>query len=230
MIFYIVLVILIVAGGAYLYHEKEIEKLKRQLHGEMRTFEDGRLLIINYINGKKEGKWTKGGPPGPITEFGYYKNDKRDGLFKEFWSKDIIYLTGYFKDNRRIGKWEQFYMDGSPKCIDDYNEKGELISTLRHYSLLNGKYPENEAVFEEYFKKVKHETRKVKRKIKYRDVREDQGKIGKFKYKYIADYFDNYMLKEEKVFAEISDDYDHERILYEENGRLQGKEISREKF
>ncbi|SNW62519.1 MORN-repeat protein, partial [Orpheovirus IHUMI-LCC2] len=65
--------------------------------------ENGNIEIIcNYKEGKLHGKYEKWYISGEICKRGFYKNDKRDGLFFNYQGFGGLFTTKEYKDGTTI--------------------------------------------------------------------------------------------------------------------------------
>jgi len=122
--------------------------------GMLRPEEDSMLIKGNQQN----GEYTEWWPNGNMSEHGFFKNGKKDGIYEEYnekWgyvSSRISYKEGereglaeYFYDNGDIRnrsiwedgvcrKVEQFYHGGKPEWVRNRNKNGEYEGYQASYN------------------------------------------------------------------------------------------------
>ena len=83
-----------------------------------------------YAIGTKTEYWKEFSPNGNLRNHGHYKNDKRDGLWEQyFYNSTKLNFKGSFKDGKKEGKWIIF--DEAGKVRKEYTgifKNGEKVS------------------------------------------------------------------------------------------------------
>lgn len=105
-------------SGNILREETFIDDLS---NGMMTEYSDSTTVITKgeFIDGLKEGPWFF--EMTDYREEGNYKGDKRDGLWKHFYTADKqLRFEGNFIDGNPDGKHEYYYPNGNPKEIGKY--------------------------------------------------------------------------------------------------------------
>ena len=69
--------------------------------------------IVEYRNGKMDGKWIKFGNDGKVVTEGFYNNDERTGLWTVYYPNSKIKSTGKYTKGARDSIWTYYYEDGS---------------------------------------------------------------------------------------------------------------------
>jgi antitoxin component YwqK of YwqJK toxin-antitoxin module len=94
--------------------------------------------IIYYLEGQIETEKLN-----PLS-VAFYKNDKLDGEYKEFFSTGKLKIIGNYKEGKRIGEWKEYYPNGTiftqSKYKDDrlhgwlysFNKDGEQIGKFMY--------------------------------------------------------------------------------------------------
>lgn len=105
--------------GNILREEMYVDDL---LEGPMTEYSDAGQVITKgeYLEGMKEGQWNY--EMGDYREEGKYKADKRDGMWKHFYTTDNkLRFEGNFVDGNPDGKHELYWPNGKTR------EKGKYI-------------------------------------------------------------------------------------------------------
>jgi len=55
-----------------------------------------------------------------------YKNGKRDGAYKYYWSSGLFFQTGKYEGGKKVGRWITYDTDGHPQKFK-YYEKGKRV-------------------------------------------------------------------------------------------------------
>jgi hypothetical protein len=82
---------------------------------------------------------------GKILTDGFYKNNKRDGIWHEYDNSGYVIVEGHYKDGQKIGEWK--YFDNLWKLANTYDfTKNQLtfheplkLDTLNRYRVVHGK-------------------------------------------------------------------------------------------
>jgi len=93
-------------------------------HGEyLSWYENGKpRLVLNYKDGKADGKsewFYDNGNPHSVSN---YKDGKLDGKSEEFYSNGKPWKVINFKDSVLDGKYEKFYDNGKPWEVTNYKD------------------------------------------------------------------------------------------------------------
>jgi len=141
-------------GTAFYYNEKGILSEKENykkgiLHGKnIRYHDNGKTIasVVNFKNGKKEGKEKSFYSDGSLRSFGFYENGLKEGAFTLF-KNGKEYKTHYCK-NYLHGYSERF-LAGSPDNLEageyHFNQK---VGVWKYYS------PSGKLTLEEFYPTV----------------------------------------------------------------------------
>ena len=91
----------------------------------------GRYTLIAYYSGK-------------ILTTGFYNNNKKDSVWREFDNKDHVIVEGHYKDGKKIGEWN--YYGNNWVLTDTYDfdrhrliyHKSTNADSTRMYQVING--------------------------------------------------------------------------------------------
>jgi antitoxin component YwqK of YwqJK toxin-antitoxin module len=125
-----------IAEGKYLNQKKT---------GEWNYFLNDKIVgTENYENGEKNGLSKRWFSTGQLLEEANWKNGKLDGMYRTYFQNGKVYLECKYKMGLRNGPFKTFFTDGTPELdafytndVQDkswlyYNEKGELLYTLKY--------------------------------------------------------------------------------------------------
>lgn len=103
-------------------------------------FKEGRKRIGRIIKGKRTGKWLSGNADfdeqgnvyakGKIWKEEHFKNDLRNGVFRQYDNNGNIIYETTFKDG--TGLWKEFHSNGQ-LYFEMYTKNGYFTDTLRLY-------------------------------------------------------------------------------------------------
>lgn len=114
--------------------------------GEVRYFfsDDKIFRVINYKNGKKNGKSIEYYKGGGIKSMELYNKGELNGVAREFYENGNYKKEVYYKEGKKDGQYKEFYENGKPKVIKTYDndledgrvkmfyENGKLYIDLRY--------------------------------------------------------------------------------------------------
>jgi len=90
-----------------------------------------------YIDDKKNGQWkyyaallnAKGSvATAELLSIVTYKNDVKEGFFKDFHFDNKLMGEGNYKNNKFIGECKWYHYNGQMSSLENYNESGKLQS------------------------------------------------------------------------------------------------------
>ncbi len=76
--------------------------------------------VLNWKNDKKHGVWEQYFPGGKLKMMGYYTDDKLEDDFLVNYDNGNPYLKGYYVNDKRQGKWTFFKEDGTVEAEMEY--------------------------------------------------------------------------------------------------------------
>ncbi len=100
--------------------------------------DDQKIEEGNFINNKKDGKWTFYFNNGKIKHTLNYVNGVADGEATFYYKNGNIREQGTWRNNRWIGEYKMYYRNGNPKNVFNYNIQG-LKNGKQTYFHENGK-------------------------------------------------------------------------------------------
>ena len=74
----------------------------------------------NYIDGKKDGKWTHWYEDGLKLSEGNYKDGKRDGMWTTWYENGLKWTVENYKDAMKDGKSTEWFANGQIKTEENY--------------------------------------------------------------------------------------------------------------
>lgn len=93
--------------------------------------------VLKSDKNVRHGNYKKLGYKDCLVIDGYYKNNKKDSTWTEyFWRTDIIERQGNYKDNKKTGLWTEYHRIGkknTPANKGEYKE-GERIGIWEFYN------------------------------------------------------------------------------------------------
>ena len=105
-------------------------------------------MIVNYVNGVKEGEVVKYNEKGSVIMRGNMKNGEEIGLYREYDDNGELVWLGHYKDDKRYselkkserkeGYYEERTMDGSVLSVSKYDEE-RMEKDGISYEFKNGK-------------------------------------------------------------------------------------------
>ena len=103
----------------YTYH-----KGKKELTKEIQYYENRqRKLEGDYLNNKRNGKWTAWFKSGKIWSEGTFKDDLGEGLRTIYYENGQKHIVGNYKHDKKIGKWQYYSVDGVLLKENDFDKK-----------------------------------------------------------------------------------------------------------
>ena len=75
--------------------------------------------VRNYYRDMLSGQVTLLYPNGKKRQEGYFKYDRQDSLYTEWYETGHVKAEGTYKLNQRIGEWKNYYVDGRLKSIEE---------------------------------------------------------------------------------------------------------------
>ncbi len=95
------------------------------LVGKTLAYLSGTQFVIEeteYVNGKKNGLYSRYYDNGvPMVE-AYYVNDKLNGSYIQYYPNGIVKEEGIFKDGAKVGEWRYYDISGELVSTDNYLE------------------------------------------------------------------------------------------------------------
>lgn len=114
------------------------KNISNQLY--IQIFKEPSQRFSRIINGKKEGMWLSGNADfddkgnvyakGKIWKEEHFKNDLRNGVFKQYDNNGNIIYETVFKNG--TGLWKEFHSNGQ-LYFEIYTKNGYFTDTLRLY-------------------------------------------------------------------------------------------------
>lgn len=205
--------------GTFPYQMFTFENGVRQ--GEFRKITNDSLILMRYKNDMREGDYrvfllkdamTKVNEADTIQltkiDHGFYVEDKKIGLWKNFDRSGSLVAEGYFLNDAKTGKWKYFY----PSTAADSNIPSDYSGKL---------------YLEEHYK----ETKRNGESIRYSFLRKEEidcpGASEKKCYRYV---FDNLLEKSNLTNNVLNGDYeltDNENKIVKKGFYLDGKETGK---
>ena len=107
-------------------------------------FENGFIRTEGiYLNDMKSGQWksyikhkdslNSSTHPSKLGRIETYKNDKRDGIFKQYYYNGIIKTEGTYKNGKNYSVCKWYYRSGKISSKEEYDENGKIISSIMWY-------------------------------------------------------------------------------------------------
>lgn len=127
-----------------------------------------------YAAGKRTGSSSSFYPSGEIAEEVWWKDDLKDGPWKQYFEDGRLKLSATYHNNKLTGKIETFYPDGKTETegyyLDDvpdgkwthYHDDGKIASTIEY---VNGEIANWDEVLEteqEFFRKIEEQKDRIK--------------------------------------------------------------------
>lgn len=100
--------------------------------------DDQKIEEGNFLNNKKDGKWTFYFNNGKVKHTLNYVNGTADGQAVFYYKNGNIREQGLWKNNRWVGEYKMYYRNGNPKNFFNYNNQG-LKNGKQVYFHENGK-------------------------------------------------------------------------------------------
>lgn len=91
-----------------------------------------------YVNGRKEGEWTKFYNDGKIKFKGTYRNNRPEGSYTRYYSNGKIAEQGEFQSNGYRGQLLRYYQNGNLAYRATFNNQGQESGKVIYYHK-NGK-------------------------------------------------------------------------------------------
>lgn len=98
---------------------------------ELKSENDSTILRGLYINGKKEGIWEWLYPSGNLKRVSNHIRNRNDGEYFRYYDNGKIKQHGFWraKGNKNYGRLMQFDKNGVCKSMEDFDDKGNIVST-----------------------------------------------------------------------------------------------------
>jgi antitoxin component YwqK of YwqJK toxin-antitoxin module len=89
-----------------------------------------------YKDNKKEGYWTEYYSNGSIRLLGHYTNNRPNGSFVKYYENGFIRESGNFlnKTNNYYGLYLRYHSNGNLKSIQHFDDLGNEVDTASYYS------------------------------------------------------------------------------------------------
>ncbi|MCB0408702.1 MAG: hypothetical protein KDD29_00685, partial [Flavobacteriales bacterium] len=107
----------------YFLMDKKTLKLKEKIH---------------YKSNKKEGLWESYNINESFRIVGYYKNNKLDSNYTEYFSDGLVKIRGRYNYGNKEGNWSEYYKNGNLK-VQCYYKEGEFDKDYKEF-YENGNY------------------------------------------------------------------------------------------
>lgn len=86
-----------------------------------------------YVNGRKEGVWTKYFPDGKVKLKGTYNNNRPEGAYTRYYPNGKIAEQGEFKANSYKGLLLRYYDNGQLAYRANFNNQGQESGRVTYY-------------------------------------------------------------------------------------------------
>lgn len=87
----------------------------------------------NYVNGRKEGTWTKFFPDGGVQLKGTYNNNRPQGTFTRYYPNGKIAEQGDFQANGYKGLLLRYHENGQLAYRANFNNQGQESGKVSYY-------------------------------------------------------------------------------------------------
>lgn len=96
------------------------------LIGKSVAYNPGTQVVIEeteFVNGVKQGVYTKYYDNGVTMVKAFYNNDKLDGKYTYYYSNGNVKEEGNFNDGVKIGEWKTYDTDGNLLSTDNHERE-----------------------------------------------------------------------------------------------------------
>ena len=129
---------------------------------------------VEYTTGKRNGKEQNFYPNGNVAEETNWKEDLKNGVWKQFFESGQLKSTAKYVDNKLEGTYTAYYPDGKKEIEGVYrhdvpngewkrfDDKGKITSTIKY---ANGKITNQDELSadeKEFFRKVMEQEGRIK--------------------------------------------------------------------
>jgi len=114
--------------GISMYKDKEV------FDGTVKWYyENGKpLQVVNFKNGKLNGKRQIFFENGKLKSESFYKNGNKEGKYKLYYDNGRLNKEGNFKNNLETGLWKIYYPNGKMKSEGTYQD-GKKVNIWKTY-------------------------------------------------------------------------------------------------
>lgn len=117
--------------GSFIMRLTSIGSLYDPLNGKKTEYNsDGGYQTFTLDNGKLSGLVKYYNSDGTLVWECMYKNDKQDGVYKEYHENKQLAVSGQYKQGNPIGKFSIYYAEDEGKLSEEinYNSAGEITA------------------------------------------------------------------------------------------------------
>ena len=79
--------------------------------------------VTNYVNGIKQGEYTRNYDNGTLMVRANYKDDALDGDYVYYYSNGVVKEEGRFAEGMKVGEWKTYDIEGNVISTDNHEEE-----------------------------------------------------------------------------------------------------------
>jgi antitoxin component YwqK of YwqJK toxin-antitoxin module/tetratricopeptide (TPR) repeat protein len=115
----------------------EATQKDNKIEGELiEKYDNGQIKTkSNFVDNSYEGPSETYFNDGKLYSKANYKEGKLEGKYIAYYRNGNVYKEGNYKDGVTVGEWKTYYEDGTPKYIENFDEKGKLNGHLMAYDM-----------------------------------------------------------------------------------------------